>query len=351
MAVFRLRYVQEFTDRHGHKRRYFRKGDIRKTLTGIPGSAEFMAAYQQALAESESTRRERKSRAREGTIARAVDHIYDHPDWAALKPSTRRAEQNLLERIRKAHGHRPIASLDRATIVRIVGAFQTPGAANNMLRAFKKILKYAIAAGMRQDDPSSGISPTRYTKEHHKTWAEADVAKFLASYGPGTRERLAMLLMLCTSQRRSDIVLMGRQHVTAGVIHIRQQKTGVELDIPLHPDLRAEIANHKAAHMTYLVTQHGKPFSAAGFGNWFREVCDKAGLPDISAHGLRRACLTRLAEAGCSARQIMAISGHKTLSEVQKYVDGADQKKMAAVAMSMLGDVTGTKTVNPKVKG
>jgi integrase len=57
-------------------------------------------------------------------------------------------------------------------------------------------------------------------------------------------------------------------------------------------------------------------------------------LPAVcSAHGLRKAACRRLAEAGCSAPQIAAISGHKTLAEVQRYVEAANKAKLAQAAM------------------
>jgi integrase len=68
--------------------------------------------------------------------------------------------------------------------------------------------------------------------------------------------------------------------------------------------------------MTFLLTETGVPFSAAGFGNWFMDRCNEAGLPHCSAHGLRKACPARLANAGCMSEQIKAITNHKTVSEV-----------------------------------
>lgn len=94
--------------------------------------------------------------------------------------------------------------------------------------------------------------------------------------------------------------------------------------------------------MTLLVTEFGKPFSPAGFTNLFRRWVAAAGLPKgISAHGLRKACCRRLAEAGCSAPEIMAISGHSSLREVQRYIAAADQGRMARSAMA---SITKTKT-------
>ena len=88
--------------------------------------------------------------------------------------------------------------------------------------------------------------------------------------------------------------------------------------------------------MTFLVTEFGKPFTSAGFGNWFRDRCNEAGLPQCSAHGLRKLAATRLANAGCSTDQIKAITGHKSLSEVARYTKAADQARLARQAIGMM---------------
>ena len=116
-------------------------------------------------------------------------------------------------------------------------------------------------------------------------------------------------------------------------MHVRQQKTGIELAIPIHAILAAIIAQTPANHLNLLTTQTGKPFSAAGFGNWFRDRCNEAGLAHCSAHGLRKAVARRLAEAGCTMHEIAAITGHASLSEIQRYTKAADQKKLALSAM------------------
>jgi integrase len=99
--------------------------------------------------------------------------------------------------------------------------------------------------------------------------------------------------------------------------------------IPVHPELAAVLEATPSDHLTFLTTATGKPFSAARFTNWFRDMCNEAGLPKgTSAHGLGKAACRRLAEAGCSANVIAAISGHATLREVQRYTAAADQARM-----------------------
>jgi integrase len=97
---------------------------------------------------------------------------------------------------------------------------------------------------------------------------------------------------------------------------------------------------------TFLITDYGKPFRNRGFGSRMREWTDAAGIPPITdvngkvknaaSHGLRKLCLTRLAEAGCTVVEMQGISGHKDLRELALYVDSANRKKAAAEAMKKL---------------
>ena len=146
---------------------------------------------------------------------------------------------------------------------------------------------------------------------------------------PGRRQVLPKNLREAAN-RKCRRRTVGRQHVNDGVLTIDQSKTegGEEahLEIPLHPKLK-EIID---------ATHFGKAYTAPGFGNWFREMCNAADCLDVSAHGLRKATARRLAEIGCSANQIASISGHASLSEVQRYTKAADRKRMAREAMTKL---------------
>ncbi|HEY8596652.1 MAG TPA: tyrosine-type recombinase/integrase [Devosiaceae bacterium] len=123
---------------------------------------------------------------------------------------------------------------------------------------------------------------------------------------------------------------------------VTQQKTGAVVSIPLHPDLQSALSTLPRSNMTFLINGYGKPFTPAGFGNWFRDRVQEAGLPDgLSAHGLRKAVCRRLAEAGCTPNQIMAISGHKTLGEVERYTREASRVGLANSAFDVLARVSG----------
>jgi integrase len=129
---------------------------------------------------------------------------------------------------------------------------------------------------------------------------------------------------------------MGRQHIKDGRIAVVQVKTGHRLTLPLLDELAHEIAQHDG--LTFLTTSFGKPFSVDGFGNWFREAVREAGIEGKSPHGLRKAAGRRLAEAGCTAKEIAAVLGHRTLNEVARYTRDADQAKLSDSAMRKVGE-------------
>jgi len=202
--------------------------------------------------------------------------------------------------------------------------------------ALRLICRFAVANNWLRVDPTLSIKPIRAKSGGFATWSEDDIGQFEKYWQKGTRQRLAFALLLYTGQRRGDVVCMGRQHVSDGCIHVVQSKTGAKLKIPLHPRLKAEIKNTPNGNMAFLITEFGKPFTAAGFGNWFREACDKAGLKQRSAHGLRKAAARRLAEEGCSVHEIAAITGHRTLQEVARYTVAADQERLARSAVGKM---------------
>lgn len=193
-----------------------------------------------------------------------------------------------------------------------------------------------LLSGSKMEFSSSSMTERISRRSTSHRSAASGIRRFEERHPVGSKARLAMALMLYTGQRRSDAVRMGWQHVEGGRITVVQRKTGARQKIPLHPRLAEILANTPRDNMTFLVTSAGKPFTPAGFGNWFREQCDAAKLPHCSAHGLRKAAARRLAEAGCSNQVIKAITGHVTDAEVTRYTKAADQERLADVAIRAL---------------
>ena len=319
--------LDRLRDRHGTLRYYVRRPGCKSVpLPGLPGSAEFMAGYQSALGEEPVTRIQvAAQRTTPGTIADLTVRYFNSAIFQILAPETKRTRRNILDRFREQHGSKRAALLTREHLEKLIAAkAHTPSAARNFLNTIRAMMQFGVDTGFLTSNPAIGVKRIKIKTSGYRTWTEEDIATFVTKHPIGTRANLALSLMLYTAQRRSDIVRMGRQHIHDGTLRVRQQKTGVTLEIPIHPQLRTVIDATPSEHLTFLTTRSGKPFTAAGFTNWFREVCNEAGLPKgISAHGLRKAACRRLAEAGCSASVIAAISGHKSLNEVQRYTAAA----------------------------
>jgi integrase len=313
----------------------FRKGAFTTNLTGVPWSEGFMRQYATAL-EGVTSKTIGVERTKPGSFDALVVSYYRSPEYRGLKTSTQVMRRNIIERFRVEHGDKPIARLARSHIKEIIGAkANTPEAANNLLKVLRLLLSYAVSIDMIPNNPAIGIK--KYSSPNADgihTWTEDEVTQFIARHSLGTKAHLAMMLMLCTGQRRSDAVRMGWQYIHNHKITFRQEKTNTPLRIPIHPDLEQALAAAPRNNMTFLVTEFGKPFTVAGFGNWFRDRCNEAGLSQCSAHGLRKLAATRLANAGCSEHQIMAITGHKSVSEVSRYTKAADQSRLAEQAMA-----------------
>ena len=336
------KFVHGFIDRHGKPRFYLRRtGFKRVPLPGLPWSPEFMAAYEMALAGQPA--QIGSSRVKPGTISALMVAYYNSAEFKhELAPETRRKRRNIAERFREQHGDKRVALLQREHIHKILTKLDRPHAKKNWLKTIRGLMRFAVLIGMRTDDPSEGIKLGKMVKsDGFRTWSEEDIVIFRQRHANGTRARLALELLLGTAQRRGDVIHMGRQHIRDDVLSVRQSKTGAALKIPVPPELKAALDATPSEHLTFLTTTLGKPFTSDGFGHWFREMCDEAGLHVLTAHGLRKAACRRLAEAGCSEKQIAAISGHASLNEVVRYTKAADQARLARDAMIKMATSSG----------
>jgi integrase len=192
------------------------------------------------------------------------------------------------------------------------------GAAADWFKAAKSFFGWLVDSGRLASDPMIGLKPPKQLNQGHHSWSEAQIEQFQGRWPLGTVDRLMLELLVNTAQRRSDVARMGPQQLQLRdgrkVIEIVQQKTKQEVSIPITAELAEALAVTPVTGVeTFLATDTGRPFSAPGCGVRLAHACDAAGLPEICrAHGLRKAACRRLAEAGCTAFELMSISGHQS---------------------------------------
>jgi integrase len=337
MTRLRLEYVHEYRDRHGKLRRYVRcPGSRRVPLPGIPGSPEFMQAYQDATTGAVPATR---SRHKIGTLGALAADFFKSAEFANLSSSSQSTYRAALDPVVGRDGHRLVRDLppDKARkVIEEIGG-RRPGMANLTRAVLRRLFSYAIDLGLRRDNPFDRTP--KYKLGTHHTWSDAELAAFEKHWPLGTRERLAYAVLLYTGQRVGDAVRMQRSDIRKRAIHVIQDKTGAELYIELHPALVRALKAGPSNGIYLIGDRAGRPITRGGLSALIRAAVKAAGLPaKCVAHGLRKAALRRLADYGSTTKQIQAVSGHRTLSEIERYTRQADQQRLAKAAIGLLPD-------------
>lgn len=358
MATIKLKHVNVFTDRHGRERAYFRfPGQKAVKLTGRPGSPEFMVGYNMALGFVPQLPPPAAPAPKAGARDfNALAKLYFETDFLGIpSEKSKSTVAGIINRFIAQHGHRTVAAMNAEDCKRIFGKFKEkglPGAHNDLLKRLRVLFKFAMDLDWCAKDPTRCIDFMELGTFH--TWTEIEIEQFEGNFAEGSRGRTAFALALYTGQRVSDLARMKWADINEaeGTITVIQQKTkgqktDTELVIPCHPDLLEALASWRrtidrdklpvdiGGHI--ITNQFGKPMKAGAYGEWMAGLFDDATLPDrCVTHGLRKAAARRLAESGCSAHEIMSITGHKTLAEVERYCKAAKQLRLAHQAVAKM---------------
>jgi len=333
------RWVSEYRDRHGKPRyRFRRKGYALYLFKNAPGTEGFRQEYEackQGLAAEPIA--PGIARTKPGSFDDLITRYYRSPDFLDPSDRTREVYRGVIERWRAKYGSGMVRHLRAQHVEAMMAEMREHRTAANMLRKrLAALMSFAIRQGFVATNPVLATRPYKVESEGFHTWTENEITAFQGRHAIGTKARLAFDLMLWTGQRGGDARVMGPQHVRNRRLVVTQEKTGATVSLPILAPLAESIMATRSGAMVFLLSEQGKPFSRKGFGNKFRQWCDEAGLPNCSAHGLRKAAARRFAEAGCSNQQIKAWTGHTTDSEVARYTAAADQAALSDSAAELL---------------
>lgn len=352
MVRIRLAYVTSDIDARGNVRYYFRRRGLphKIRLPGMPHSAEFTAAYSAALARN-GIAAPRIAKPVSGSLHWLCSQYFTSTDFTKrLDIKTRTQRRQALEAMCREPASEtndtPIGTLPFATMPAAVvrnlrdRRAAKPNGANNWLKALTALFRWACANELMHTNPAKDVPRFNVGSQGYYTWTVEDVRQFESVHPIGTMARLALALLLYTGQRRSDVILFGRQHIRDGRLRFTQQKNRnrkpTTLTIPVLPQLQAAIDASACKHMTFLINARGSPFPGSGFSHRFRGWCDKAGLPQCTAHGLRKAGAVLAAHNGATTHQLMAIFGWRNIKQAEIYTRAASQERMADEGMHLL---------------
>jgi integrase len=359
-----LPYLERDEDRHGNERIYVRRSGKRIRIRETEGTPAFAKAYAEAVEKLDAQNLPRATKAlpthAKGTLGWLGAQYFvskGDDEFLSLDKDSQRARRNNLEECfrvtlsdedKDPMGNCPLKYFSAQKAKRMIEAVDGPGARTNRRKHLSALCSWGVENNHLSSNPVRDIKAGRAAKgSGYYTWLIEDVEQFLAFHQKGTKARLALGLLLFSGSRRQDVVSLGKQHcrgpspdVLGDWIRyvpkktIKKRRTVVQK--PMLPLLKEIIAYSPCGSLTFLQTEYGKPFTEAGFGNWFRDRCDEASLPQCTAHGLKKAAATIAAENGATDRQLMAMFDWDSPRMAEVYTRAAEQKRLAGGAMALI---------------
>jgi integrase len=362
-----LPYLSRDPDRHGNDRLYVRRNGKRIRIHEAEGTADFARAYSAAvdkLGPSPTLRPEGPTTHPQGSFGwLGALYFKDKSGFLLLDKDSQRARRNDLEEC-FAYPHKdddpdpmgncPLRHFSAQKAKRLIEAKDGAGARTNRRKHLSTLCSWGVEAGHLPSNPVRDIKAgTAQKTGGYYTWIIPDVQQYLEFHSgiepTAAKARLALGLLLFAGTRRQDMVDLGMRNCRGSKpntlgdwIRYTPKKTAKKNPVlsqkPLLPILKQIIEDSEdvLGELAFLETEQGNPFTPAGFGNWFRDRCDEAGLHHCTAHGLKKAGATIAAENGATTRQLMAMFDWDTERMAEVYTRAANQKRLAGDAMFLI---------------
>jgi integrase len=301
----------------GHTYYYAWRGGPR--LRGEPGSPEFVASYNEAIA---------NLRTPDTGRFRALVTMYKDSDaFRSLAASTKKEWVRWLDRIAAYFGELRTAQFERTEKIRpVIKTWRnqfaaTPRTADYALQVLSRVCAFGVDECKLASNPCEGFKQLYRANRSDIIWTDADLAKLKTGCSPEIAH--AVDLAAHTGLRLGDLLRLSWSHIGKDAIVISTGKSNHQRDaiIPLYKDLKAVLARIPKRATVVLVNSHGRPWQ--GFHSSFDKAKKAAGL-DLHFHDLRGTAVTRFYNAGLSGRVIGEIMGWSEESVeriIRRYVD------------------------------
>ncbi|MCA0905161.1 tyrosine-type recombinase/integrase [Ruegeria marisrubri] len=308
----------------GRTYQYFRKDGRYVRLPDDPYSEEYDREYWRLM-------RGGSELASRFTFEKLIASYKRSPKWQKLAPRTKTDYSKVLEYLSDTVGKKDPTKMRRSTIIDAQMANRHRARFANYIPHMLSILfEHAIDLDWQRDNPAKGIEKLK-TGDGHKPWPASAINTYRSKVSG--LPLLIFELAIGTGQRATDLTLMEWGHIEDDGIWVTQGKTEARLWIPFTDRLRTVLESTTRQSLRYILCdEHGRQLNYDQIQKSTIAERKKLGLDAYSLHGLRYSAASELAEAGCTDHQIAAITGHKSLSMVQKYSKGASQKRLAKQA-------------------
>jgi integrase len=219
-----------------------------------------------------------------------------------------------------------------------------PRQADYRVQVLSAVLGWGLKQRLISKNQAANIDRLYSGDRRDSVWTEEQEAAFL-SVAPEPM-RLAFVLAIETGQRQADLLKLAWTNVDGDIISLRQQKTHVDVAIPISPRLaRCLDEARRGSSLTVLTTDRGLPWNPRGngFRSAWREVCGIAGISGPTFHDLRGTFATRRMAEGWSTEDVAFCTGHslRDLASLERYVSrGTVAAKRARAKAKRLAETT-----------
>ncbi len=276
-------------------------------LRGEPGTPEFMASYNDAVAA--------KAAMPSGTLLALLLQYQDSDDFRSLADSTRRSYVPLIMRIESSFGDFPLAALtDRRTrgvfmawrdqIALSAGRRQADYAWTVLART----QSWSLNRGLISANPCERGGRLYRGSRAEKIWTADDEAAFLKK--APAHLHLALMLALWTGQRQGDLLRLPWSAYDGTHIKLKQRKTGARVVVKVGGPLKAALDATPKRSTIILTNSESKPWTSDGFRASWGKACKAADVVGVTFNDLRGTAVTRLALVGATEAEIATITGH-----------------------------------------
>jgi integrase len=304
-------------------------------LRGEPGSPEFIASYNEAVA--------RKVTPPVGVLFSLLQGFQASSAFTDLAPRTRKDYAGKIRLIEREFGDLPLAALSDRRTRGIFMAWRDKLAMRSRRQAdyawvvLALILAWASDRGLVSANPCARGGRLYRGSRADKIWTDADEQAFLGT--APAHMLLPLQLALWTGQRQGDLLGLPWTAYDGKHIRLRQSKTGARVTIPVGQPLKVALdsaaKNRSSPFAKVLVNSDGKPWSPDGFRSSWRKACAKAGVVGVTFHDLRGTAVTRLALVGCTEAEIATLTGH-SMRDVRAILDANYLHRDPALAESAI---------------
>jgi len=300
-------------------------------LDGEPGTPEFMASYNRAVAElpKEQT----------GTLNFILDKFQDSDAFLSRAPRTQSDYRKLLRIIANEFGDFPLAALaDRKARGEFMEwrdclAKRSRRQADYAWSVLARVLSWALDRRLIDANPCEKGGRLYNASRSDRVWSDENEAAFMRVASEPLR--LAMILALWTGQRQGDLLRLPWSAYDGQTIRLKQSKTGVRVTVPVGAPLKAALDASKKCGPLILMNTRGRAWTANGFHASWRKACMAAEVSGVTFHDLRGTAVLRLFLAGGTEAEIATITGH-SLRDVRSILDSHYFCRDPALAQSAI---------------